>query len=100
RPGIPPPTQPATRLLPGMRGAPFSLVPVDIPADLRRPRRERPRIPRQLADLPTRRIHRVPMSSQHGAELRVTDHRGMPDPVDRIQAVAHPHRVDPPPPTP
>jgi len=37
------------------------------------------------------------MPGQNGAKVRVGDHRGVPDAVNRIQRIPHPDRVQPQP---
>ncbi len=96
-PGVPRLPQPRPGLLPGMPAAPLGLVAVGVAADLRRSGAERARIRLQLLDLARGRVEGVAVPGQHCSELGVTGHRCVSDAVDRVQAVADPDGVDPPP---
>ena len=80
-----------------MVGAPLGLVGVDVRLDLLGPGAERPGVRRQLDDLARLGVEREPVPRQRLPELRVGHHRRVPDPVDRLQAVADPDRVEPSP---
>ena len=96
-PPVPRPAHRRAGFLARVRGAPFGLVPVDVAADLRGPLTERTHEGRQLGDLPGRRVEGEPGRGQCGPELRVAHHRGVPDPVQRLDGVTEPDRVQAPP---
>jgi hypothetical protein len=75
---------------------PFAFVAVHVAADLRRPGAERTHV---CGELPyfSGAVEGVSVRGQRVPELRVGDHRGMPDPVDRRQRVPHAHGVQPAP---
>jgi hypothetical protein len=77
--------------------SPGSFVPVDVRLDLARPRTERRGVAGELGDLPGFGVEGVPLGGQGRAKVWVGHHGGVPDPVDRLQAVAHSHGVQPPP---
>ena len=97
RPPIPHLTQPRPRLLTRMLAPPLSLVPVDVAVDLTGPSAERPDVRRELLDLPSLGVQGEAACGEDRPELRVGGDRGVPDAVDRLDHVAHPHRVQAPP---
>ena len=83
---------------PGLRGAPLGLVAVDVAADLRGPGAERAderRPARATSPVSGSRVN--PCAASAARNSRVGHHRGVPDAVDRVDAVAHPDRVQPAP---
>ncbi len=94
-PGAPVPRLPQgrTRLLAGMVRTPAGLVAVDVGLNLSCPRAERSGVRLQLDDLAAAVVEGVAVRCQRRSELRVSHHRGVPDPVDCLEAVADPHRV-------
>ena len=97
RPPIPHLTQPRPRLLTQVLAPPLSLVPVDVAVDLTGASAERPDIRRELVDLPSLGVQGEAACREDRPELRVGCDRGVPDPVDRLDHVAHAHRVQAPP---
>ena len=77
-----------------MCASPGRLVAVGVAADLRGPGAEGPHVRHELADLAGLRVERVPVLGEHRPELRVGGDSGVPDAVDRLDAVADPDRVD------
>ena len=75
----------------------MGLVEVDVAGDLRSAGAEAPGVRRELGDLASLRIERVPVRGKHRSELRVAHDRGVPDPVDRLDAVDDTDRVQPSP---
>ena len=97
RPPIPRLAQPRPRLLAGMLAPPLGFVPVDVAVDLTGPSAERPDVRRELLDLPGLGVQGEAACGEDRPELRVGGDRGVPDPVDRLDHVAHTHRVQAPP---
>ncbi len=96
-PAVPGPAQHRSWLLAGMFGAPVGLVAVQVVLDLPGPGAERPHHRTQLGDLTGLGVQRVSVSRERCPEPGVGHHRGVPDPVDRLQTVADPDRVQRPP---
>lgn len=65
--------------------------------DLTGPSAERPDVPRELFDLPGLGVQGEAVCGEGRPELRVGGDRGVPDTVDRLDHVAHTHRVQAPP---
>jgi hypothetical protein len=80
-----------------MVGPPLGLVGVDVGLDLLRPGAERSRVRRQLNELAGLSVQCEPASRQRLSKPRIGHHRRVPDPVDRLQAVADADRVQPAP---
>ena len=99
RPPVPSPAQRWARFLVRVFITPPSLVPVDVPGDLRGPGAERPRVRGELADLRGVRVEDVAVGGEDLPELRVARHRGVADAVDGSDRVDHADRVQSPPPS-
>jgi hypothetical protein len=67
---------------------PLGFVAVDVAADLSGPGAEPTRIGRELADLAGLRVQGEPVGRENGSEAWIGDDRGVPDAVDRLDAVA------------
>ena len=96
RPPVPGTAQLGSGLGVGVLSTPRCFVPVDVAVDLRRALAEPTRKRRKLLDL-TLAIKRVTTCSEGGPELGVAQHRGVTDPVERLDAVHHTDRVQSPP---
>jgi len=66
--------------------------PVDVALDLLGALAEPAGVRRQLLDLPVR-VEGVAVRGEDGTELGIAHDRGVPDPVDRLDAVPGPDRV-------
>jgi len=77
-----------------VRAAPLGLVAVDVAGDLRGVGTERTGVRRQLGDLTGPGVEGVPVRGEGPPEVGVTHDGGVPDPVDRFDAVDHANRVE------
>ena len=93
RPPVPRLPQPRPRLLTRMLGPPRGLEPLEVAADLRRPRAEPRYVRRQLDQLPRGGVEGEPALGQCPPEAGVGRHGGVADAVDRLQVVSRPDRV-------
>ena len=76
-----------------MLPAPGGLKTVDVATDLRSPRAERADIRRELDDLTGLGVEGEPMRGEDPTKLLSGD-GGVPDPVDRLNRIADPDRMD------
>ena len=95
-PVVPLQPQAGAGFLPWVRSPPGGFVAVQVGFDLRGAGAERAHVLAHLRDL-TALLEGVTVRCESCAEGRVGHHRRMPDPIDRVQRVTDPDRVQPKP---